>query len=175
MIYIIRWVKVNPGSLGLIWIIRCRWNFTERSSPPMRSSCPSGICDQDPPQRRTRQSTVRKKQWERCVRMTTKLAKWASEHDQIIKSRLSYGHQAKSLPSEAGLAYDWLRFNDYLGKPGVFRKSESFPKLGSRGLRSTHRRSRTKHVFPPLRFSRFSFSFFNCGFGPAPPDSYGGA
>jgi len=43
------------------------------------------ICDQDPPQRRTRKSTVRKKQWERCVRMTTKLAKWASEHGQITK------------------------------------------------------------------------------------------
>ena len=51
--------------------------------------------------------------------MTTKLAKWASEHDQIIKSRLSYGHQAKSLPSEAGLAYDWLRFKGYLGNVGL--------------------------------------------------------
>ena len=53
--------------------------------------------------------------------MTTKLAKWASEHDQIIKSRLSYGHQAKSLPSEAGLAYDWLRFNGYLGNVGLYK------------------------------------------------------
>ena len=51
--------------------------------------------------------------------MTTKLAKWASEHDQIIKSRLSYGHQAKSLLSEAGLAYDWLIFNGYLGNVGL--------------------------------------------------------
>ena len=51
--------------------------------------------------------------------MTTKLAKWASEHDQIIKSRLSYGHQAKSLPSEAGFVYDWLRFNGYLGNVGL--------------------------------------------------------
>ena len=35
--------------------------------------------------------------------MTTKLAEWASEHDQIIKSGLSCGHQEKFLPSAAGL------------------------------------------------------------------------
>ena len=35
--------------------------------------------------------------------MTTKLAKWASEHDQIIKSRLSYGHQANPLHQKRGL------------------------------------------------------------------------
>ena len=34
--------------------------------------------------------------------MTTKLAKWASEHDQIIKSRLSYGHQANPLHQKRG-------------------------------------------------------------------------
>jgi len=27
-------------------------------------------------------------------------------------------YYGKSLPSEAGLAYDWLRFNDYLGNVG---------------------------------------------------------
>ena len=34
--------------------------------------------------------------------MTTKLAKWASEHDQIIKSRLSYGHQANPFHQKRG-------------------------------------------------------------------------
>jgi hypothetical protein len=34
--------------------------------------------------------------------MTTKLAKWASEHDQIIKSKLSYGHQANPLHQKRG-------------------------------------------------------------------------
>ena len=51
--------------------------------------------------------------------MTTKLAKWASEHDQIIKSRLSYGHQAKLLSSVTYLAYEWLRFEGYLGNVGL--------------------------------------------------------
>jgi len=50
--------------------------------------------------------------------MTTKLANGASTHDQIIKSRLSNGHQANFLPSEEGLAYDWLRFKGYLGNVG---------------------------------------------------------
>ncbi len=47
--------------------------------------------------------------------MTTKLAKWVSEHDQIIKSRLSYGHQPKFLPAVAGMVYGWLRLKGYLG------------------------------------------------------------
>ena len=34
--------------------------------------------------------------------MTTKLAKWASEHDKIIKSRLSYGHQANPFHQKRG-------------------------------------------------------------------------
>ncbi len=51
--------------------------------------------------------------------MTKKLAEWASEHDQIIKSGLSWGHQEKFLPSVAGFAYDWLRFKGYLGNIGL--------------------------------------------------------
>lgn len=53
--------------------------------------------------------------------MTTKLAKWASEHDQIIKSRLSYGHQPKFLPAVAGMVYDWLRFKGYLGNVDLWK------------------------------------------------------
>ena len=34
--------------------------------------------------------------------MTENWAKWASEHDQIIKSRLSYGHQANPFHQKRG-------------------------------------------------------------------------
>ena len=50
--------------------------------------------------------------------MTTKLAKWASELDQIVKSRLRMTGQAKFLPSVARLIYDWMQFEDYLGNVG---------------------------------------------------------
>jgi hypothetical protein len=51
--------------------------------------------------------------------MTIKLAEWASEHDQIIKSELSCGHQEKFVPSAAGFDYDWLRFKGCLGNVGI--------------------------------------------------------
>jgi len=50
--------------------------------------------------------------------MTTKLAEWASEQDQIIKSGLSCGHQEKFLPPAAEFKYDWLRVEGYLGNVG---------------------------------------------------------
>ena len=44
---------------------------------------------------------------------------WPSEHGQITKSELSYGRRAKFLPSVAGFACDWLRFEGYLGNVGL--------------------------------------------------------
>ena len=50
--------------------------------------------------------------------MTTKLAKWASNNGQIIKSGLPNDRRAKYLPSVVGLAYNSLQYECYLGNIG---------------------------------------------------------
>ena len=50
--------------------------------------------------------------------MTTKLAKWASERDQITKSGLSDGRREKLLPTVVEVTYNWLRTEGYLGNVG---------------------------------------------------------
>ena len=64
------------------------------------------IYDEDPFRRRPRKSTARWKRQEKCVWMATKMVKWASNDDQIIKSRLPDGRRAKFFPSVVGLSYD---------------------------------------------------------------------
>jgi len=48
------------------------------------------------------------------VRMRTKLAKWASDHDQISKSGLSPGSRISLLSSMEGIIYNWLRIEGYM-------------------------------------------------------------
>ncbi len=76
------------------------------------------IYDEDPFRRRPRKLTARWKRQERCVWMTTNLAKWASNNGQIIKSGLPNDRRAKFLPSVVGFAYDLLRYECYLGNIG---------------------------------------------------------
>ena len=56
--------------------------------------------------------------------MTTKLVKWASNDDQIIKSGLSDGRGAIFLPSVAECTYEWLRNDGYLGNVGLLADSK---------------------------------------------------
>ena len=72
-----------------------------------------------PFRRRPRKLTARWKRQERCVWMTTNLAKWASNNGQIIKSGLPNARRAKFLPSVVGFAYDFLRYECYLGNIGL--------------------------------------------------------
>ena len=58
--------------------------------------------------------------------MTTNLAKWASNNGQIIKSGLQNDRRAKSLLSVVGVAYDWLRYECYLGNVGLGLKNLKF-------------------------------------------------
>ena len=51
--------------------------------------------------------------------MTTKMANWFSEHDQIIKLGLSDGRRAKFLSSAIARSYDWPQNGDYLGNVGL--------------------------------------------------------
>ena len=83
------------------------------------------ICDQDPPQRRTRKSTVRKKQWERCVWMTKKLAEWASEQGQITKIRPSDASRGKAIPTVVQFGYDRHKSEGYLGNVGLGQTHDS--------------------------------------------------
>ena len=76
------------------------------------------IYGEDPFRRRPRKSTAKWKRQERCVWMTTNLAKWASNDGQIIKSGLPNGHRAKFLPSVSEFVYSWLRYEGHLGNVG---------------------------------------------------------
>ena len=51
--------------------------------------------------------------------MATKLVNWTSKDGQIIKSGLSEGHGAKSLPSVLWFAYDCHGIESYLGNVGL--------------------------------------------------------
>ena len=51
--------------------------------------------------------------------MTRKMALWASNDGQIIKSGPPNDRRAKFLPSVVGIAYDWLRYECHLGNVGL--------------------------------------------------------
>ena len=72
------------------------------------------IYAETPFRRRPRKLTGRWKRQERCVWMTTILAKWASNNGQIIKSGLSDGRREKFLPLVVGGIYDWRRIGVHL-------------------------------------------------------------
>ncbi len=63
------------------------------------------------------------KRQERCVWMTTNLAKWASNNGQIIKSGLPHDRREKFLPSVVGFAYNFLQYECYLGNIGYLAQA----------------------------------------------------
>jgi hypothetical protein len=63
---------------------------------------------------------ARWKRRERCVWLTTILAKRASNNGQIIKLGLSDGRRAKFLPSVVGVVYDWMQIQGHLGNVDLF-------------------------------------------------------
>ena len=110
------------------------------------------IYAEDPFRRRPRKLTARWKRQERCVWMTTKLAKSASNNGQIIKSWLPNDRRAKFLPSVAEIAYDLLRIEGYLGNVGY--KQETGRWLNNRAENSHlpfRRRERAMQSFRTTR------------------------
>ena len=61
--------------------------------------------------------------------MTRKMALWASNDGQIIKSGPPNDRRAKFLPSVVGIAYDWLRYECHLGNVGFGLPPISGPAL----------------------------------------------
>ncbi len=76
------------------------------------------IYAEDPFRRRPMKLTARWKRQERCVWMTTNLAKWASNDGQITEKGQSHGRKANFLPSVVVGVYDWRRIGVHLGNVG---------------------------------------------------------